>query len=123
MITKNFNNCYDDVKLELFRTYFSSLYMCNLWCKFKPSSHNQVRVAYNNVFRSLMHVKRGESISQIYVSNNVHGCRALERKLSYSFYTRVMISSNSLLVNLLSSVYFCNAGKLFQMWNSTLFIH
>ena len=46
-------------------SYVSCLYCCALWNNYSTSSFNMVRVAYNNVYRALMGIKRvyGHSIS------------------------------------------------------------
>ena len=81
MLIQKFRQCSTDVKLELFRIYCCSLYMSQLWCNYKSSSHKRITVAYNNVFRSLMNIKRGESISGAYVANNINRFATLERKI------------------------------------------
>ena len=70
-LVRNLSYYNKDVKLQLFKTYCYSLYMCQLWCAFKKCTRNGIKVAYNNIFRILMNVSRRVSISAEFVSNNV----------------------------------------------------
>ena len=78
MIIQKFSKCSVDVKNQLFRSYVSCLYCCALWKDYSTSSFNMVRVAYNNVYRALMGIKRvyGHSISSEYVNNCIDGFEA-----------------------------------------------
>ena len=51
-------------------------------------------VAYNNVFRKLLGIKRGESISAIYATSNIDAFQVLNRKSLYSFMNRLSLSDN-----------------------------
>ena len=123
MLIQKFRKCSNEVKLELFRTYFSSLYMSQLWCNYKSTSYRRIHVAYNNIFRSLMSIKRGESISAAYTVNNINGFATLERKIAYSFYRRIMSSNNLLVITVISSVYFTSFSHNLRKWNKMLFIY
>ena len=48
-LRSKFHNCSSQVKNALFCSYCMSMYSVHLWCKFKISSLNRVRIAYNNV--------------------------------------------------------------------------
>ena len=78
MIIQKFSECSVDVKNQLFRSYVSCLYCCALWKDYSTSSFNMVKVAYNNVYRALMLIKRvyGHSISSEYVNNCIDGFEA-----------------------------------------------
>ena len=82
MIIQKFSKCSVDVKNQLFRSYVSCLYCCALWKDYSTSSFNMVRVAYNNVYRALMGIKRvyGHSISSEYVNNCIDGFEATLRE-------------------------------------------
>ena len=70
MIIRKFSKCSVNVKNQLFRSYVCCLYCCALWKDYSTSSFNMVRVAYNNVYRALIGIKRvyGHSISSEYVT-------------------------------------------------------
>ena len=120
-LVSNFRNCLREVKCQLFKTYCYSLYNCYLWCSHTAGVMNRMKVAYNDVFRSLMNVRRGDSISHVYVCENVLGFDALLRKSIFSFYKRVLSSSNILVNTIVSSTYFDLVSKVFSMWKKRLF--
>ena len=49
-IIRKFHNCSIDVKLTLFRAYCLPSYCCHLWFRYKNSTFNKVRVAFNNAY-------------------------------------------------------------------------
>ena len=67
MIVRKFSTCSVDVKNQLFRSYISCLYCSALWLKFSTATFNMTRVAYNNVYRTLMGISRG----YVYSGNTV----------------------------------------------------
>ena len=46
--------CYYYVKLELFRRFCTSFYRCYLWTRYKESTFNRLRVAFNNAYRRII---------------------------------------------------------------------
>ena len=122
-IVHKFRHCSEQVKLKLFKTYCSTFYMSQLWCRYKRASKQRLKVAYNNIFRKLMCLNRETSISRAFVLNDVDGFSSLMRRLSYSFYKRIMYSSNSLICTILSSVYFTFSSTFFREINSLLFMY
>ena len=70
-LVREFWNCSYLVKITLFQAYCSSMYCSHLWSVFTKKCVNDVRVAYNNVFRILMRVDRKLSISNTFVNNNI----------------------------------------------------
>jgi hypothetical protein len=123
MLVHKFRHCSEQVKLKLFKTYCSTFYMSQLWCRYKRASKQRLKVAYNNIFRKLMCLNRETSISRAFVLNDVDGFSSLMRRLSYSFYKRIMYSSNSLICTILSSVYFTFSSTFFREINSLLFMY
>ena len=85
MIIRKFSKCSVDVKNQLFRSYVSCLYCCALWKDYSTSSFNMLRVAYNNVYRALMGIKKvyGHSISSEYVNNCIDGFEANSEKINF----------------------------------------
>ena len=58
MFISRFKNCSDDVKVCLFTSFLSNIYGCSLWYKFRNTMFKKAAVAYNNVFRKLLGIKR-----------------------------------------------------------------
>ena len=119
MIIRKFSKGSVDAKNQLFRSYVSCLYCCALWKDYSTSSVNMVRVAYNNVYRALMGIKRvyGYSISSKYVDNCIDGFEATQRKLTSSLRGRLYLSSNTIITPYISSLYFMFASPLCAKWN------
>ena len=120
MITKKFKCCSDDIKIKLFKTYCCNFYGSHLWCNYKASTYNKIKVAFNNVFRSLMSVSRGTSISAIYVANNIDAFPVILRKSVFRFRTRLLCSSNCLINTVINSVFY-NESSLCKKWQEILF--
>ena len=80
ILVKHFKYCSKRVKIELFRMYLLNLYSCQLWYKYSPALYKRLKVAFNNILRALLHVIRGTSISQVFVSNNITDFNSLVRK-------------------------------------------
>ena len=123
MIIRKFSKCSVNVKNQLFRSYVSCLYCCVLWNNYSASSFNMVRVAYNNVYRALMGIKRvyGHSISSECVNNCIDGFGATQRKLTASLRGRLCMSTNTIIAPYVSSLYFVFASPLCKKWNRDTF--
>ena len=68
-------------------------------------------------FVFLLGFNRIDSVSQLYVENNVHCFKSLERQLIFGFYKRILNSANLVVLTASSSVYFINASPVFSRWN------
>ena len=121
-IISKFKKCSKNVKVELFKTFCYNLYGANLWSSHTAAMTHRIKVAYNNVFRKLMGIKLGESISQVYVRNDVCGFDALMRKNMYSLYQRIVTSDNSLICRLVTSSYFGDKSAIYAKWRKCLLI-
>ena len=53
---RNFKHCTVNVKITLFKTYYSSLYCYPMWVIFCKSTIGKVCVAFNKVFQIFMNV-------------------------------------------------------------------
>ena len=106
VLISRFRCCSDDVKLKLFRYFISNSYGCHLWANYKQSSFKRLVVAYNNVFRKLFNIRRGTSMSYIYVCNNIDSIGVLVRKSLYSFMHRIQDSANNLVTSFKSSTFY-----------------
>ena len=122
-VIRNFKSCSTSVKIQLFKTYFSSIYGGHLWSSYSKVNFNKLKVAYNNIFRLFMNLKRDCSISQAYVENNVHNFEALLRVFMGSFINRIVKSNNKLVTCLIESVYFMCNSKLLTLWNEKAYVH
>ena len=102
-LRSKFHNCSSQVKNALFRSYCMSMYSVHLWCKFKISCLNRVRIAYNNSFRILHNIRRQESARTRQIQSNIKTFDALIRNYLYSFLKRCNNSSNAYISCLMSS--------------------
>ena len=116
ILFKHFKSCNNDIKIELYRTYILNMYSCQLWCNYSLQTYNRLKVAFNNSFRALMGITRGDSISQIYVRLRITNFSALVRKSVYGTYVRLMNSGNRLVASILSSVHFNCNSKMLKKW-------
>jgi len=64
-----------------------------------------VVMAFNNIYRTLFGILWRESMSAIYVNNNIDSIRVLVRKNVYSFKTRLGVTSNLLVQCIVSSLF------------------
>ena len=122
ILVKHFKHCSNGVKVELFRSYLLNMYCCQLWCNYSVTLYKRLKVAFNNILRALLHIVRGESISQVFVSNNITDFNSLVRKTAYGFLLRLQNSSNVLVNTVLSSVYFMYGSSLLSKWCSLLYM-
>ena len=102
-LRSKFHNCSSQVKNVLFCSYCMSMYSVHLWYKFKISSLNHVRIAYNNSFRILHNIPRQESARTRQIQSNIKTFDALIRNYLYSFLKRCNNSSNVYISCLMSS--------------------
>ena len=57
-LIRKFKHSSPEVKTRLFESYCTNRFCAELWNDYKVKSLNQLKVAYNNVFRHLLLVKR-----------------------------------------------------------------
>lgn len=122
MLIKSFIDCTSDVKTRLFKTFCYSTYGGHLWTMFKKESMTKVKVAFNDVFRHLFTIKRGSSISCIFVQNNIDSFFTLLRKSAFNFRNRLMKSENAIINTITSSVFFYSYSSVTAIWNRDLFV-
>ena len=120
-LTRNFTKCSIDVKKRLFSTFCRNIYGGHLWNIYSNGDFKKVQVSYNNVYRSLFNVKRGESISQHMMYNNVDHFKVLVRKQMCSFRTRLTKSTNVCLVSLVNSVFFLFNSNTSCSWRKFIY--
>ena len=108
MLISRFNICTDEVKLCLFRSYLSSIYGGQLWTNFKSNVFKKAVVAYNNVYRKFFNIRRGPSMSAIYVNSGIDHFNVLVRKNLGSFRRRLLNCNNALVSCIVKSVFICS---------------
>ena len=122
MLISKFQSCSEQVKIQLFKTYCGNFYASHLWCNYKSKTHNKVKVAFNNVYRSLFRVQRGVSISELFMLNGIDHFYVIMRKSIYGFRERIYKLNNCILRAITSSVYFYNCS-ITKKWYDLLFKH
>ena len=117
-LIRTFSYCSSPVKNELFKSFLSSLYTCQLWRNFNLYTIRKLFVAYHGIFKKMHNLPSYSSNSFLFATNYVPTCQELMRKYVYSFKSKVMQSSNSLV----ASVRVNDQGsKLFTKWSSILY--
>jgi len=96
ILIRYFGKCSTAVKVQLFKTFCSNIYAGHLWHNYTKEVLRRCNVAYNNIFRSLFNVKRGDSISTVFVTNNVRSFKELCRNYVNNFHKRLQNSPNVL---------------------------
>ena len=120
-IISRFKDCTDEVKTRLFKTFCHNVYGGHLWSQYKQSSMGKVVVAFNDVYRKLFGIRRGVSMSGIYVQNNLDGFKTLLRKASFNFRNRLLESINEYVTVITRSVFFYCESTLTHSWAHNLF--
>lgn len=113
-IIRNFKHCSYPVKWELFRTLCTNMYSCHLWCNYQKAHFNQIRVAYNDVFRMLMSIPRGSSISQFFMMFNMPDFYAVLRNAAYRFLQRLLSSSNQIVCEIVRRGVFIYSSQTME---------
>jgi hypothetical protein len=121
MLLRNFKLCSDDVKHKLLKTFCYNVYGGHLWTVYNTQELSKLTVAYNDIYRKLFKIKRGVSMSAIYVCNNMDTFKVLLRKAAYRFRMRLMKSTNQYVQLLMMSVYFNCQSSFSQLWARILY--
>lgn len=111
ILVRKFHMCTDNVKIKLFKTYCSPLYTAPLWGKYKKSTLQKLKVAYNDAFRILMKKPRSSSASLMFCQAHVNSFPALMRTLIYGFLCRLNDCKNSLIQTLVNP---CHSAVRYQ---------
>ena len=121
-LARKFSMCYDEVKRCLFRTFCSPMYTCHLWWNYTKAAIKSLHVAYNNVFRMLLRLRRDCSASNMFVQRGMPNGEATIRVLSHKFMVRLGISNNALIKAVLeSAIKWCS--RIRRHWLSSLYVH
>ena len=68
-IIRIFHNCSTKALIELGRSFCESFYYSHLWSQYNKSSFSKMRVAYNNLYRKILHIPPRSSASKMFVDN------------------------------------------------------
>ena len=119
-LVRNFSKCTIDVKCQLFSTYCSVLFGCQLWANYKKESMRRLRVAYNRIFRMLINIRGIVSMSHILLQYRMDHFNVIIRKLIVGFMQRIANSKNVLLQVIYKSNYFIYSN-MFTRWSKLVF--
>ena len=109
-LVRKFRKCSKEVKVQLFKSYCSNMYASHLWCEYSTASYKRICVGYNNLYQTLLNIRRGDHESKSYVERSVPCFKQLLRSSMFRFYS--MHSMNGLVNSILNSCYFiCNNKK------------
>jgi len=97
------SRCSNAVKNVLFRYFCTPMYASQLWCNFKKSCMQRLRVAYKFGCRALYNLPWRGSVSSHQVQCNIPTFEALLRKYKYLFLERCRKSNNLWLRDLMQS--------------------
>ena len=103
MLIRKFGKCNVACKILMFKTFFSNIYACGLWARYRVASYGKMKVSHNDIFRSLLNVRRDESASTLFVQHNVNNLDSVIRCCYFSLMTRVRSSANPIISALVRS--------------------
>ena len=88
-LLRMFSNCTADVKMELLRSYCSSLYCCSLWSNYRKASYRNLTAAFNNVHRRMLNLPWRCSASLMYVNYNLPNFDTVIRRACWIYSTTI----------------------------------
>ena len=95
-----FHSCSRNVLIELGRSCGGSFFCSYLWTHYNKASFSKIRVAYNDLYRKILHdyhASRRSSASAMFVNNNIPTFECLIRRDIFSFASRLNVSTNKLI--------------------------
>jgi hypothetical protein len=122
-LVRKFTSCSLEVKVQLFKSFCTSMYCSALWNKYNVNSYKQLQVSYNNVFRYLLSVKGPCSISRLFLDHNVDNFKVICRKAVHSLLLRLNMCDNNLTKTLFNSMYFTYSSHLYKDWKNMLYTY
>ena len=96
-LVRLFHSCSRNVLIELGRSFCGSFYCSYLWTHYNKASFSKIRVAYNDLYRKILHVSRRSSASAMFVNNHIPTFECLIRRDIFSFTSRLKVSTNKLI--------------------------
>ena len=120
-LVKRFSHCSEDVRIKLFKSYCSSFYCLNLWCRFNVTSLKKVRSSYNKMFRKFLCVTK-ENMTCFMVEKGIKTFNEIERHLIYSFRKRLLNCDTNVMISTICDSLFYLTSPIITYWNKRLFI-
>ncbi|KAJ0171690.1 hypothetical protein K1T71_012453 [Dendrolimus kikuchii] len=111
MLARRFARCSDNVKMLLFKTYCTTIYTCELWCKYTKAEYSALRVQYNNALRIMLRLPKFCSASEMFTETRLPGFAALIRQRVANTRERFYNSQNKIVAALLQI-----NGPLIEHW-------
>ena len=108
-IIRKFHFVSSEIKCNLFKAYCYPLYTCSLWSKYRQSTINKIRVAYNNIMRKFMGLPPWHSARTLFVNLNVRSFYETIRTTSYSLMQRVLGCQNAVVQTMIHSISFAHS--------------
>ena len=119
---RKFFMCNTDVKVQLFKSFCSPMYVPYLWSNYKENTMRKLNTAYHNVCKLLLSISKYESTSLVCSVYDIQCCKAIIRRLTYKFICRLENSNNALL-NGITNSSMRYKSKLWHTWNRALYIN
>ena len=82
-ILRKFFMCTIEVKVTLFKSYCSSIYMAHLWTNYSHNNLNKLYIAYHNTLKLFIGVSKREHTRPICVNLIIKYCPSLIRNYIY----------------------------------------
>ena len=120
-IMRKFYMCTLQVKLTLFQSYCSPMYLAHLWTNYKQITISKLYTAYHNILKIFIGVSKREHTSPICVNLNIKTCQAVIRNLVYKFTTRLRHSNKSIIEALYSRCFY--VSPMWRHWRSLLYVN
>ena len=117
----SFSRCSNAVENVIFRSFCTPMYASHIWCNFRKSCMQWLRVAYNFGCRALHCLPWRASVSSHHVQCNIPTFKALLRKDKYLFLERCRKSHNVWLSALMQSEYLYSSLS-FEHYNRILLL-
>ena len=119
-ILRKFFMCTIEVKVTLFKSYCSSIYMAHLWTNYSHNNLNKLYIAYHNTLKLFIGVSKREHTRPICVNLNVKYCPALIRNYIYMFMNRLKSSSNTFIMQLCGMDCFFQS-RIWRHWRGLIY--
>ena len=119
-IMRKFSMCTIDVKLQLFQSYCSTMYLPQLWIKYKQLTINKLYIAYHNILKIFIGLSKREHTRPICAYMNIKYCPALIRNYIYKFMCRLLVSYNEFIINILGTSSFFQSS-IWKHWRTLLY--
>ena len=104
MLNSRFGNCTEEVKKQLFLSYYESFCCVALWNNYMDTVLTQLHAAHNNIFRLLFSLPtRGTTYN--FIVGNIPNLLVNRRQLVYSLYRRTKNSENKLMQTIVQSTF------------------